>query len=138
MKISGSKKQRFYIASAFKNKNLVNSISNGLINQGYIQTYDWTNNTKASSLQELRNIAKLEFEGVQEADFLIFIFPGGKGANIEFGIASGLKKRIYILDLENSIQNFDITSTFYFLLNVHHFSGNVEKFVEFVIEKETT
>lgn len=92
MKILRPKKQRFYIAGAFKNKNIVNSISDSLTNQGCTQTYDWTNNTRASSLQELRNIAKLEFKGVQEADFLIFIFPGGKGANIEFGLASGLKK----------------------------------------------
>ncbi|WP_394455172.1 group-specific protein [Leuconostoc suionicum] len=102
-----------------------------------MRTYNWTVNKKADSIKKLREIANDELQGVEQADFLVFIFPSGKGANIEFGIATALKKRIYILDVNNEIENFNLTSTFYFMDNVKSFKGNQDDFAKFIIDCET-
>ncbi|MGX4592599.1 group-specific protein [Leuconostoc sp. JNUCC 76] len=108
---------KFYMASSFRYSKLINDLSDILENLSFVRTYNWTVNKKAGSIKKLREIANDELQGVEQADFLVFIFPSGKGANIEFGIATALKKRIYILDVNNEIENFNLTSTFYFLLS---------------------
>ncbi|WP_367300654.1 nucleoside 2-deoxyribosyltransferase [Leuconostoc carnosum] len=118
----------FYIAGSFRYSKLINNLSDILENLSFVRTYDWTVNKKADSIEKLHEIANEELQGVQQADFLVFIFPSGKGANIEFGIATALKKRIYILDVNNEMENFDLTSTFYFLDNVKSFQGSQDDF----------
>lgn len=127
----------FYIAGSFKYSKLINNLADILENLSFVRTYDWTVNKKADSMEKLHEIANKELQGVQQADFLVFIFPSGKGANIEFGIATALKKRIYILDVDNEMENFDLTSTFYFLDNVKSFKGSQDGFAKFIIDCET-
>ena len=57
---------------------------------GYEQTYDWTQNNRASSLEALQKIGLLEKKAVIEADFLIVLTPAGKGSHIELGMAIGM------------------------------------------------
>lgn len=128
---------KFYIAGSFRYSKLINDLSDILENLSFVRTYDWTVNEKADSIEKLHEIANEELQGVEQADFLVFIFPSGKGANIELGIATALKKRIYILDIENEIENFDLTSTFYFLDNVKIFKGSQDDFAKFIIDCET-
>ncbi|MCT4383492.1 group-specific protein [Leuconostoc suionicum] len=135
--MSQNNNTKFYIASSFRYSKLINDLSDILENLSFVRTYDWTVNEKADSIEKLHEIANEELQGVEQADFLVFIFPSGKGANIEFGIATALKKRIYILDIENEIENFDLTSTFYFLDNVKIFKGSLDDFTNFIIDCET-
>lgn len=128
---------KFYIAGSFRYSKLINNLSDILENLSFVRTYNWTVNKKAGSIKKLREIANDELQGVKQADFLVFIFPSGKGANIEFGIATALKKRIYILDVNNEIENFNLTSTFYFLDNVKSFKGSQDDFAKFIIDFET-
>lgn len=80
---------KFYVASSFKNIDTVRYVSNELINKGYIQTYDWTKNERASTIEDLKEIGRQERKAVMEADFIIVLLPAGKGSHIEFGIALG-------------------------------------------------
>lgn len=134
--MSQNNNTKFYIASSFRYSKLINDLSDILENLSFVRTYDWTVNEKADSIEKLHEIANEELQGVEQADFLVFIFPSGKGANIEFGIATALKRRIYILDIENEIENFDLTSTFYFLDNVKIFKGRLDDFAKFIIDCE--
>ena len=128
--------KKFYLAASFKNSPLVNLIATRLRENGWQQTYDWTKNQRAATFADLNKIGQEEYQGVVESDFFVFLFPAGKGANIEFGIATALKKPIYIFDCTNEIEDFAETSTFYFLDNVLRFSGDVQEFVELILENE--
>ncbi|WP_349515457.1 nucleoside 2-deoxyribosyltransferase [Leuconostoc suionicum] len=134
--MSQNNSTKFYIAGSFRYSKLINNLANILEHSSFVRTYDWTVNKKADSIKKLHEIANKELQGIQLADFLVFIFPSGKGANIEFGIATALKKRIYILDMKNEIENFDLTSTFYFLDNVKIFKGSLDDFTNFIIDCE--
>ncbi len=123
---------KFYVASSFKNIDTVRSVSKQLINKGYIQTYDWTKNEKASTLKDLKDIGQLEKSAVMEADFLIVILPAGKGSHIELGIALGQGKRIYVYSPSNEVNNVETTSTFYHVPEVKTIIGSIDDIVEIV------
>lgn len=123
----------FYIASSFKNKNEVRNISKLLIDKGYIHTYDWTLNNRATSLQALEKIGKEELAAVKNSDFIIVILPAGKGSHIELGIAIGLGKKIFLYSPNKEVNNLEATSTFYHLPEVNKCYGEVEDLIETVI-----
>lgn len=128
--------EKFYVASSFKNIEMVRFVSNQLKNEGFIQTYDWTRNDKASTIEDLKNIAYQEKNAVMESDFIIVLLPAGKGSHIELGIAFGLGKRIYIYSRNDEVNKFEITSTFYHLSEVHKCIGTIEELVEKVISDQ--
>jgi hypothetical protein len=78
---------------AFKNIDAVRYVSEKLKSKGFIHTYDWTQNERASTIEQLKEIGQREKERVMEADFLIVLLPAGKGSHIEFGIALGQGKK---------------------------------------------
>ncbi|KAB7672024.1 hypothetical protein [Bacillus sp. B1-b2] len=59
--------ETFYVASSFKNIDKVRYVSRELIKKGYIQTYDWTQNERAMTMESLEEIGNLEREAVIEA-----------------------------------------------------------------------
>ncbi|CAG9622490.1 group-specific protein [Sutcliffiella rhizosphaerae] len=122
--------KKFYIASSFQNIDMVREVSDILRQQGYVQTYDWTQNERAATLKELKRIGELEKEAVIEADFVIVLLPAGKGSHIEFGIALGHNKRIYLYSTNDDVNNPETTSTFYHLDNVVKVIGTVDDLIE--------
>ncbi|SDN08472.1 hypothetical protein SAMN04488137_3434 [Fictibacillus solisalsi] len=88
---------KFYVASSFKNIDKVRRVSKMLKSRGYILTYDWTQNERASTLEELKLIGHQEKNAVTEADFIVVLLPAGKGSHIEFGIALGLNKELFFI-----------------------------------------
>lgn len=124
------------MAGSFKRVSLVNGIATQLETSGFKQTYDWTKHVAAPSLADLREIAQAEYAGIVDCDFFVFVFPGGKGANVEFGIATALHKPIYVLDTINQIKNPAETSTFYLMDHVHAFHGTVAEFKAFILSRE--
>jgi nucleoside 2-deoxyribosyltransferase len=128
--------KKFYVAGSFKNIDLVNDISKRLERLGFVRTYDWTKNKKNEicTLKDLRDIAYEEYAGILNSDFFVFIFPGGKGANIEFGIATASKKPIYVFDTTKEIDSLNKTSTFYQMDHVHSFNKDFQYFIEFIIK----
>jgi nucleoside 2-deoxyribosyltransferase len=123
---------KFYVASSFINIEQVRYVSGKLKSLGHIHTYDWTQNERASTLEDLKQIGKLEKDAVSKADFVVIILPGGKGSHIELGIALGLNKKIILYSPDQSIYNFTTTSTFYHLTEVEKFIGTLDELVEFL------
>lgn len=121
--------KKFYVASSFKNIDTVRYVSNELINRGYIQTYDWTQNNRASSVKELKEIGQQERNAVLESDFIIVLLPAGKGSHIEFGIALGQGKRIYLYSQNDEVNKFETTSTFYHLSEVEKCIGTIDELI---------
>lgn len=70
--------KRFYIASSFKNIQSVNYITGQLQNHNLVQTYNWTINKRAVSVDDLVQIGNKEYNGVLNSYFLIIVFPAGK------------------------------------------------------------
>ncbi|WP_053368020.1 nucleoside 2-deoxyribosyltransferase [Bacillus sp. FJAT-27245] len=124
--------RKFYVASSFKNIDQVHEVSQLLIKKGYIQTYDWTKNERASTYEDLKEIGDQERNAVKEADLLIVLFPAGKGSHIELGIALGLGKKIFLYSPNGEVNNFETTSTFYHLPEVEKCLGTIEELVEMV------
>jgi nucleoside 2-deoxyribosyltransferase len=121
--------KKFYVASSFKNIETVRYVSKELISNGYILTYDWTKNARASTFEELIEIGRQEKNAVMEADFIIILLPAGKGSHIEFGIALGQGKRIYLYSQNEEVNNFETTSTFYHLPQVEKCIGTIDELV---------
>ncbi|MCG1023245.1 group-specific protein [Sutcliffiella horikoshii] len=127
---------KFYIASSFMNIDKVRQVSGQLKEKGFIHTYDWTQNERAATLEDLKVIGEKELSAVVEADFLIVMLPAGKGSHIEFGIALGQGKKIYLFSENHDIDNIESTSTFYHLDNVEKISGTIEELVKRVSLEE--
>lgn len=129
-------KMKFYIASGLQNKENVQYVAAHLKACGLTHTYDWTQNDRSDSFEELKIIGEAERTGVLEADFLIVLLPGGKGTHTELGIALGHHKRVYLYSPNEDINNFSLTSTFYFLEEVKSFIGYMDDFINIVLETE--
>jgi nucleoside 2-deoxyribosyltransferase len=128
---------KFYIASSLINIEKVREVSKRLKDKGFIHTYDWTQNERAATLEDLKEIGEKELVAVLEADFLIVLLPGGKGSHIEFGIALGQGKKIFLYSENDDINNVETTSTFYHLDNVEKVMGTIEELLERVdLKKE--
>lgn len=120
-------KMKFYIASGFKNKELVQKIAKDIQTQlGWEHTYDWTANERAETIETLTVIGVKEFEGVLESDVVIVILPGGKGCHTEMGIALGSKKLLFLYDPDRILNNLSDAATFYFLPEIKHWNGDIK------------
>ncbi|WP_212973966.1 group-specific protein [Bacillus sp. J14TS2] len=124
--------KKFYIASSFINIDTVRYVSNELKSKGYIQTYDWTKNIRASTFEDLKEIGCQERDAVMEADFIIVLLPAGKSSHIEFGIALGQRKRILLYSPNDEVNNFETTSTFYHLSEVEKCIGTIDDLIAMV------
>ncbi|MEH7443808.1 nucleoside 2-deoxyribosyltransferase [Bacillus sp. JJ1122] len=129
---------KFYIASCFKNRDIVKAMAAQLKIEGFYHTYDWTINDRADSMELLASIGESELSAVRNSDFFVMLLPGGKGSHIEMGIALGLGKRIYLYSPNNDIYEFDKTSTFYHVAGVTKFVGDTQSFMQFLVQQETT
>lgn len=124
---------KFYIASSFSNKQAVRKVSEKLKSKGFVHTYDWTKNERASSFEQLSKLGNLEKDAVMEADFMIALLPAGKGSHIEFGIALGQGKPIYLYSSDEAVNNFDTTSTFYHLPQVKVVVGTINDLIQTIL-----
>ncbi|MEK3981667.1 nucleoside 2-deoxyribosyltransferase [Psychrobacillus sp. FSL K6-2836] len=123
---------KFYIASSFKNIDMVRNVSEKLKNKGYILVYDWTVNENVTTLEELRVIGEKEKTAVIEADVVVVLLPAGKGSHIELGIAIGNGKKIYLYSPNKEIDNIETTSTFYHLPEIEKCFGTLDELVEII------
>lgn len=62
---------RFYVGSSFQNKALVNKVASKLQLQGWQQTYDWTQNERANTIDDLKQIGIQETVAIENADSYI-------------------------------------------------------------------
>ncbi|PEZ07751.1 group-specific protein [Bacillus sp. AFS018417] len=118
---------KFYITSTFTNKPLVRP--NKLKQAGWIHTYDWTKNEKATSGLQLRDIGKAEKQAVRNADVFLLLLDRGKESYTEFGMALAWDKKVYLYS-----ENHSLDTTFYHLPEVHIVEGSIEEFIQQVLE----
>jgi len=126
---------KFYVASSFKNIDQVRYVSEKLKDKGFIHTYDWTQNERASTFEDLEEIGQKEKNAVIDADFIVILLPAGKGSHIELGIALGQGKMIYLYSPNEEVNNFAETSTFYHLPEVEKCFGTIDELIEVVTAK---
>jgi hypothetical protein len=117
----------FYIASSFKNIQQVRYVSEQLKEKGFTQTYDWTRNERAASLEDLERIGQEEKSAVMASDMIVVLLPAGKGSHIEMGIALGLRKKVFLYSPSDEMRNLAETSTFYHLPEVERCHGNLDE-----------
>lgn len=75
----------FYVASSFHNIKQVREVSDRLKRKGYIHTYDWTQNSRASTVEELKKIGEKEKQAIIESDVVLVLLPGGKEVMLNLG-----------------------------------------------------
>jgi ABC-type antimicrobial peptide transport system ATPase subunit len=102
---------------------------------GWEQTYDWTQNERAETIETLKDIGIKEYEGVLNSDVVIIILPGGKGCHTEMGIALGSQKHIVLFDQDRILNNLDEATTFYFLPQIKQWNGHIDDLDEIITSK---
>lgn len=123
---------KFYIASSFQNIESVKYVSEVLKNKGYIHTYDWTKNERALTIEKLQAIGQEEKNGVLNADILVVLLPAGKGSHIEFGIALGQGKKVFLYSPNYDVRDLETTSTFYHLPEVEIVIGTIDELIDVI------
>lgn len=79
--------KRFYVASSFRNVVNVRYIAQTLEGEGYVNTYDWTQNASARdagtvTLGDLRSIGQHESDAVIGGDVVVILLSGGKSTHV--------------------------------------------------------
>lgn len=128
--------KNFYIASSFKNIETVRTVSERLRQEGFTHTYDWTINNIVNSVEELRDIGKKEMDAVMGSDFIVVLFPAGKGSHVELGIALGKGIKAYLYSQNDEINDLDKTSTFYHVDGVCKCNGTVEELIQTILKEQ--
>ena len=131
---------KFYVGSGMKNAKLVEYYQEKIKEAGWEQTYNWVKNINSDiNIDEIREYAKLEQEGVMNSDVVVILLPAGRGAHIELGMSIALNKKTFlcsIIEDEFSIEN---TVTFYELPNIVKLVGtadeNIKEILKFSREK---
>ncbi|WP_047984391.1 nucleoside 2-deoxyribosyltransferase [Ornithinibacillus californiensis] len=124
---------KFYIASGFENKELVQHVRDRLVEAGHSHTYDWTKNSRAVTEEDLREIGHAELDAVKESDVVVVLLPGGKGTHTELGIALGTNKEIHLFSREPI--NLPTATTFYYVDGISHYVGEIDMFIDDLIKQ---
>ena len=125
----------FYVGSGMKNCELVTYYAEKLIEQGWHQTYDWVKNVNEDvSIDDMREYAKLEKQGVADADVVIILLPAGRGAHIELGMALALGKKLFLCAQTEDEFSLENTVAFYELPCVEKLIGTKEENIAEIIK----
>ena len=126
---------RFYVGSGMKNLELVNYYAKLLKENGWEQTHDWVKNVSDDiSKDDMIKYASLESQGVVDADVVIMLLPGGRGAHIELWMAMALNKIIFLCSTTEEEFSIENTVAFYELPKIIQLVGNAEDNVKRIIE----
>ncbi|MHB1681500.1 MAG: group-specific protein [Bacilli bacterium] len=87
---------KLYLASGLENRSHVQEWRDALTAVGHVITYDWTAHGRVQG-PALTDIAWKEIHvGVQEADAVIVLLPGGMGTHTELGAALAWGKVVIV------------------------------------------
>ena len=123
---------KFYIASRLGNFAQVQALSEKLKVAGWVHTYDWTTHgsVKESDVDQLKEVAWNEYNGVKDADVIVVLLPGGKGTHAELGMAIAFGKKVYLCHINDTYFKCDNnTCAFYWLPQVKQFVGGIDDVV---------
>ena len=99
--------KRVYIATGLENAPKHKEVLALLAARGWELTYDWTphGSVEAETLERKQEVACREVSGVQDADVLVVLMPGGRGTHTEIGIALGACIPIVMFSEDTSLYN---------------------------------
>ena len=131
---------KFYVGSGMKNANLVEYYQDKLKEAGWEQTYNWVKNINNDiNIDEIKEYAKLEQEGVMNSDVVVILLKAGRGAHIELGMSIALNKKTFLCSLTENEFSLENTVSFYELPNVVKLVGtadeNIKEILKFNKEK---
>ena len=119
---------KFYVGSGMKNCELVNYYAKLLKENGWEQTHDWVKNVSDDiSKDDMIKYASLESQGIVDADVVIMLLPGGRGAHIELGMAMALNKKIFLCSTTKEEFSIENTVAFYELPKITQLVGNADE-----------
>ena len=125
----------FYIGSGMKNCELVNYYAKILKENDWKQTYNWVENINEDvSIEDMTVYAKLESQGIIDADVVIILLPAGRGAHIELGMALALNKKIFLCSAKKEEFSIENTVAFYGLPNIVQLVGNADENIKQIIK----
>ncbi|MCI8575115.1 MAG: group-specific protein [Bacilli bacterium] len=126
---------KFYVGSGMKNCELVDHYASLLKENGWEQTHDWVKNISDDiSKDDMIKYASLESQGIVDADAVIILLPGGRGAHIELGMAMALNKKIFLCSTTKEEFSIENTVAFYELPKIIQLVGNVDENVKKILE----
>lgn len=131
---------KFYVGSGMKNAKLVEYYQEKLKEAGWEQTYNWVKNINSDiNIDEIREYAKLEQEGVMNSDVVVILLPAGRGTHIELGMSIALNKKTFLCSITEEEFSIENTVAFYELPNVVKLVGtadeNIKEILKFNQEK---
>jgi nucleoside 2-deoxyribosyltransferase len=88
-------RKRFYLATRKDRGEQAARLLRALKSQGWERTYSWTAE-EGGTPEQYSGIAVKELKGVEEADVLIVLLPGGYGTHVEIGAALALGKPVIL------------------------------------------
>ena len=89
---------KIYIATGYKRREEHNEVRDALTGAGHTLTHDWT--TPENRRLPACKAALADKQGIQDADLLIVLLPGGMGTHTELGIALALGKPVLVYALD--------------------------------------
>lgn len=128
---------KFYLASGLENAEKARFFRNELVREGLEQTYDWTVHgaVAGQGVDRIREVAEFELRGVERADFVLVVLPGGKGTHFEMGAAFAYGRPVFLYSPDRAIlEDHPQTCAFYHLPGVKKFSGHPETAVTQILE----
>ena len=126
---------KFYVGSGMKNSKLVDQYAQLLKENGWKQTHDWVKNISDDiSKEDMVKYASLESQGIMDADVVIMLLPGGRGAHIELGMAMALNKKIFLCSTTKEEFSIENTVAFYELPKITQLVGNADDNVKKILE----
>ncbi|WP_058302597.1 hypothetical protein [Gorillibacterium timonense] len=128
--------KHFYIASSLRNIENVKFVCEKLKQEGFIHSYDWTQNEKVTSIEQLKDIGMKEMNAIKKSSFIVVLLPGGKGSHIELGIALGKGIKIYLYSQNDEANDIETTSTFYHLDGIHKCKGTLEELIQVILKDQ--
>lgn len=89
---------KIYIATRLENHKQHNALRDLLVAAGHTLTYDWTKHGAVwrSGKDRIREVALSERAGVERADVVVVLLPGGRGTHVELGMALAGNKPVII------------------------------------------
>jgi nucleoside 2-deoxyribosyltransferase len=87
--------KRFYLASRIDRSEQADAVEKALAQHGWERTFAWSSDDPEGP-EGFAQIAAEELAGVQAADVLIVLLPGGYGTHVEIGAALALGKPVIL------------------------------------------
>lgn len=123
----GAKHVRFYLASSLDNLPEIDQLAKRLVGLGHEHTYNWcehgrvyrSDRSREENETNMRATATAELGGVEAADMVIVVLPGGRGTHVELGAALASWKFVVIMT-DHATWNTLRPCAFYFHRLVQH------------------